>query len=309
MNNILGNAKDFFKGNFYNIQRNQELIMLQQGRILTELLMNKKEIRCLSDTEFRIFSQWGEDGIIQWLIHKIPIKNETFIEFGVQNYTESNTRFLLMNNNWSGMIIDGNKKDIEYIKQDELYWRYDVTAVNAFITKDNINTLLLSSKFNEDLGILSIDIDGNDYWILEKIHTYNPRILICEYNAAFGLEKKISVPYRDDFERTRAHFSNLYFGMSLRALCDLAEQKGYIFIGTNSNANNAFFIRKDLKQYIFCNEFEVKEYNEKARQSRDKFGNLTYISDEILKLKEIENKTVINIENGEAITIKKLYEL
>lgn len=189
-----------------------------------------------------MFSQWGEDGIIQWLIRQIPIQNETFIEFGVEDYRESNTRFLLEENNWSGMIIDGSKQNIELVKKEDLYWRYDLNAIKAFITRENINELLMRSRFDKDLGLLSIDIDGNDYWVWEKINVVEPRIVICEYNPIFGSNRAVSVPYRADFYRTKAHYSNLFFGCSLKALVMLAEQKGYTFIGTNSNACNAFLL-------------------------------------------------------------------
>ncbi|MFM6910727.1 MAG: hypothetical protein ACKPKT_25530, partial [Dolichospermum sp.] len=93
------------------------------GRIEARQLetLNSKSIR---DNEFRAFSQWGEDGIIQFLIRNVPINRKIFVEFGVQNYTESNTRFLLINNNWSGLVIDGGSEEISYIKNDPIYWQY-----------------------------------------------------------------------------------------------------------------------------------------------------------------------------------------
>ncbi len=92
--------------------------------------------------EYQVFSQWGEDGIIQWLIRHIPIKEKRFIEFGVENYTESNTRYLLAGNNWSGLVIDGSEENIRYVKRDSLYWRHNLKAVAAFITAENINELI-----------------------------------------------------------------------------------------------------------------------------------------------------------------------
>ena len=104
------------------------------------MLNNQKEnIASLDEVEFQVFSQRGEDGVIQYIINKIEIPNKVFVEFGVETYTESNTRFLLMNNNWSGLIIDGSKKNINFIKRDFIYWKYDITALESFITKDNIN--------------------------------------------------------------------------------------------------------------------------------------------------------------------------
>ena len=96
----------------------------------------------LSDVEFKVFSQWGEDGIIQFLISRVPIESEIFIEFGVESYRESNTRFLLMNNDWRGLIMDGNKDYMKRIQDDDIYWRHDLTSIAVFITRDNINQVI-----------------------------------------------------------------------------------------------------------------------------------------------------------------------
>ncbi|MFM6025585.1 MAG: hypothetical protein ACKPER_22095, partial [Dolichospermum sp.] len=121
------------------------------------------------DNEFRAFSQWGEAGIIQFLIRNVHISRKIFVEFGVQNYTESNTRFLLINNNWSGLVIDGGLEEITYIKNDPIYWQYNLKAINSFITKDNINQILSDNGIQGEIGLLSVDIDGNDYWVWQAI--------------------------------------------------------------------------------------------------------------------------------------------
>lgn len=227
-----------------NIEFQESILMLQAKEILS--LNNLKDsITNLSEVEFKVYSQWGEDGIIQYLINKVEIANKVFVEFGVEDYTESNTRFLLKNNNWSGLVIDGNKENIEYIKKDNLYWKYDLTAVHSFITKKNINQIFIDQGVLDEVGLLSIDIDGSDYWIWKNIEVINPVIVICEYNSIFGKDLAVTVPYKDDFERTKEHYSNLYFGASLKALCILAEEKGYKFVGTTSAGNDAFFIRND----------------------------------------------------------------
>src|SRR5436190_6357960 len=112
-----------------------------QGKILTELY-HHKNIGSIHEIEFQVFSQFGDDGIIQFLVNKLDIPNKTFIEFGVENYRESNTRFLLFNNNWTGYIIDGSKENIDYVKQDLIYWACELHAEAAFITRENINQLL-----------------------------------------------------------------------------------------------------------------------------------------------------------------------
>ena len=260
------------------------------AKILIEKLKFKKEISSLSEIEFSVFSQFGEDGIIQYLINKIPIKKDRFIEFGVGNYRESNTRFLLINNNWSGLIIDSNKSELEEIYKESISWKYDLQALNEYITRENINDIFEKVGFTGKIGLLSIDIDGNDYWIWDALTIIDPTIVICEYNSIFGNKHAITIPYRPDFDRKKAHFSYLYFGASIRALCHLAEKKGYAFIGCTNAGNNAFFVKKEYSSlfetltptdgYIFSS------FNE----SRDKNGMMSYVrgEDRISLINEME---------------------
>jgi hypothetical protein len=215
------------------------------GQIQTHLNNQKSSIKNLSEVEFQVFSQWGDDGIIQYLINKIEIPNKTFIEFGVENYKESNTRFLIINNNWSGYVIDGSKENIKFINGDIISWACELYYEAAFINKTNINDLLKKPGFDPEIGLLSIDIDGNDYWIWKEIDCLDPIIVIAEYNSVFGSNKEWTIPYDDHFVRTNKHSSNLYYGASLKALYNLAKQKGYSFIGCNSKGNNAYFVRND----------------------------------------------------------------
>lgn len=132
-------------------------------KILADSVANRHHVTDLSQIEFRAFSQFGDDGIIQYLISKLNPEVPFFVEFGVQNYREANTRFLLQNNNWRGLIIDSSQNDINAIKNDWYYWRHSLTALCEYVTKDNINNLLLRSGVQGEIGLLHIDIDGNDY--------------------------------------------------------------------------------------------------------------------------------------------------
>lgn len=229
------------------LERRQEFIQESLGRIESRQLNNGYNFS-LSDNEYRVFSQWGEDGIIQFLIRNIEIERKIFVEFGADNYhLESNTRFLLTNNNWSGLVIDCDSENINHLKKNPAYWMYNMKAVQAFITKDNINKILQENGLIGEIGLLSIDIDGNDYWIWQAINVISPVIVVVEYNPRFGRNLAVTVPYEENFERATAHPSKFYYGASLRALCLLAERKGYAFIGCNKNGVNAFFIRNDRK--------------------------------------------------------------
>ena len=203
----------------------------------------------INNYELKIFSQFGEDGIIDFLIKKLDIKSKHFIEFGVEDYSEANTKFLLEARNWSGEIYEAKKNHVNCIKNQDFYWRYNLNVKNVFISKKNINflinTFLKKNNINK-LELISIDIDGVDYWIWKELTVTDPEIVIIEYNARLGHDQSIVVPYEENFDRINKHYSSIYFGASLKALYNLGIKKGYSLVGTNLNGSNAFFVKKDL---------------------------------------------------------------
>jgi hypothetical protein len=201
----------------------------------------------LAGAEFRVFSQWGEDGIIQHLVRHVPLQRRVFVEFGVENYVESNTRFLITHNaGWAGLVMDGSADNIDYIKRDPIYWACNLKAEHGFITRENIDSLLAKNGIAGDIGLLSVDIDGNDYWVWQAIDSIAPRIVVCEYNSHFGPTAAVTVPYDPGFVRDRAHFSKIYYGASIAALGALGRAKGYALVAGNSAGNNVFFVRNDV---------------------------------------------------------------
>lgn len=272
---------------------------LMLGRLLSETVKLKKSISSLSDVEFKVFSQFGDDGIIQWLVNNLEFPNRTFIEFGVENYRESNTRFLMMNDNWSGLVMDGSESNVVQIINAEYYWKHTLNAKAVFIDADNINNLLASSEFDREVGILHIDLDGNDYWIWKEINVVSPIVVILEYNSVFGIERAITIPYDRTFSRIRAHHSLLFWGASLRALHQLSADKGYSFIGCNSAGNNAYFVRKDklndrVQEISLENGYVLSTY----RESRDKKGRLTHLTGHN-RLEAIRGLPVYNVVTNE----------
>ena len=242
------------------------------GKILSEL-KKKNNYESINDYEFKVFSQFGEDGIIQYLINNLDISKKKFIEFGVENYEEANTRFLLENDNWSGLIIDSSKKNIDYIKKQNYYWRYDIKALCAFLEPNNINKIIEENHFNGNIGLLSVDIDGNDYWLLKAIDTISPDIIIMEYNANFGSEKSLSIKFDKKFQRGKSGINKLIYGCSLKAAFKLCDQKGYSLVCTNKNGNNAFFVKKILlnekiKAIVYEQAFHINSFKEHLDNKR-----------------------------------------
>jgi hypothetical protein len=132
----------------------------------------------LQANEFQVYSQWGEDGIIQHLIRRVPIARKLFVEIGVESYVEANTRFLAEHDLWAGLLIEADAEQVAAIRRDPIYWACNLKAVNAFVTRDNIDALLADNGVMGDIGLLSIDVDGNDYWVWEAIGAIRPRIVI-----------------------------------------------------------------------------------------------------------------------------------
>ena len=282
MKNILKNKIQSFIG-LSEIKSKNELILKNLGLLHNKL--NKNEIfENIQDYEFQIFSQFGDDGIIQFLLNNIDVYNKQFVEFGVENYEEANTRFLLECYNWKGLVIDSDFSHIKHIKKQNYYWRNQLSTSFDFITKKNINLILQKNNFIGDIGILSIDIDGNDYWIWEEISIINPSIVIIEYNARFGDEESVTIPYNESFDRKKSKEGNIYYGASLSALSKLATKKNYSLICTNSNGNNAYFVKNDL---LKSDNKLIKERSSKEcfninsfKENKDKNNNIIYLSKE-----------------------------
>lgn len=247
------------------------------GRLAAFEVQRLEEIDSLADVEFQVYSQFGEDGIIEWLVAKLNLQRKTFVEFGVENYLEANTRFLLLNRNWTGLVLDGDPNNMDFLRSTATYWRNDIQAQAAFITVENIKELIQRNGFFGPLGILSIDLDGNDYWILRELDGLRPDILILECNPVFGDQHAVTVPYDPEFERFRSHPSGLLFGASIAALRELAESRGYEFFGTCSNGLNAFFVRADLAPRLAGKVKRRIAWPAIHRDSRNLQGELSFV--------------------------------
>lgn len=210
----------------------------------------KQQIEMLRKFEFKIFSQSGEDGTLMGILSRVGTTNKKFMEIGIGNGDECNTANLSINHGWSGFLVDG---DDQQVRNARHFYRHcpQVRVEQCFVTTDNINELLISHRVTGEIDVMSLDIDGNDYWILEKLNVLHPRVVILEYNPTFGPERSVTVPYDPEFYRMNYHKSGYYHGASLSALAKLMSSRGYILIGCDSNGYNSFFVRKDVAEGIF----------------------------------------------------------
>jgi hypothetical protein len=200
--------------------------------------------------ELSVLSQNGEDGILFYLFSLLGTTNRYFVEFGIEDGRECNTGNLSLNFGWRGLLIEGSA---EYAASAREYYakhlgeqRDNVKVANAFVQPDNINQLFKDNGVPSEIDLLSIDIDGNDYWVWQAVNVTSPRVVVIEYNASMGAERSLSTQYDPMFDRWKYHDSGYYHGASLAALTKLGESKGYVLIGCDSLGINAFYVRKDV---------------------------------------------------------------
>lgn len=191
--------------------------------------------------EKSVHSQNGEDGLIEHIFSVIGSKNHYFVEFGTGGGLENNSANLILNHRWSGLLIEGSET---LHRQISVLYAHSpqVKVINRFITKENISEIFGSMHVPMEFDLLSIDIDGNDYWVWQALHRYKPRVVIVEYNASYPPPQKKVITYNPNF----AWNGTDYYGASLTSLSLLGKKLGYALIGTESRGVNAFFVRRDL---------------------------------------------------------------
>ena len=270
---------------------------------------NYKKIDNINQTELKIFSQNGEDGIIDYLLESLLIQKPKFVEIGVGDYSEANTRFIFETRSPKGLIVDCNKHLEKKVKKNIKLWKSDISIVEDFVTSQNITSILKKNNFHNQVDLFSLDVDGIDYWILKELPKNFSKIAILEFNPYFGPTNSITIPNIKNFDRSKYHSSMLYFGMSLKAAIDLMSKKNLTFVGSNLMRNNAFFVRKDLLKKLSLKNItqkNLKNYvDANFREGRNTKGELSYLSkDEIIK--KIKNCEVIDLKKSIKLKIKSI---
>ena len=205
----------------------------------------------LTARRFSLSSQNEEDGIIHAIFDTVGDGSRRFVEIGAGT-NGGNSGFLASECGWSGMMLEANEDRLSKLKMH--FEPLGITCLGNWVARENINDFIRDSGCEGEIDLLSIDIDGNDYWIWESITACSPRLVIIEYNSLFGPDRAVVVPYDAEFDRHRfveaAEGGHYYFGASLQALSRLAEQKGYRLVVTEPRGVNAFFLRNDVGQEI-----------------------------------------------------------
>ena len=196
--------------------------------------------------EYSWLSQNGEDGVLRYLFDEIGFESRWLVEFGFGAH-QCNALRLIVFEGFRGLLMDGSDENVAYFNHAAKRCNIDrAKAVQAFITRENLQQLLVSNDVPEEIDFLSLDVDGNDYWLWESLQNVSARVVCIEYNAGLGTEVSWSIPYDPEFERFAAHPSGFFHGASLAALESLGRRKGYNLIGCDRSGTNAFFLRDDL---------------------------------------------------------------
>lgn len=282
------------------------IFLLGQSSIISSRILSK-DFKNLWDAEVKVYSQWGEDGILDYIFGKLEVIKPKIIEIGAGNFSECNSRFAAENLNASVVAIDGRSDLIENVSKSELNWKTHLLGIQAWVTPGNVNSLISkASTFMSGIDLLSLDLDGNDYWIIESANLSSIKIVLVEYNPLFGGEKALSVPEDESFDRTTKHFSRLYYGASLPAFVMALNKKGFKFIGTNRVGNNAFFISEEFSELIPFrpNPNQNCYYDWRIRESRDEKLNLSLLAGDD-RLAAIADLPLVDVSTKQTTSLRK----
>lgn len=187
----------------------------------------------LSDFTSKVYSQSGEDGIIKKIFEIIGTKSKVCIEFGADDgFSLSNTAHLWTTQGWRGILIEGAQDRFDRLVENTK--SYDCIQICKYVgnnVEDSLEAILETYNIKNEIDLLSIDIDGNDYYIFESLNKLRPRVIMCEFNPTIPAHLDIYPEY------------NNYIGCSVTALIRIAKSKGYELVSLLSP--NVFFVLKE----------------------------------------------------------------
>ena len=260
--------KDNININLYNfiILELSKKKFLQSKNRKKVILKKALNLDSVNNYEYKISSQNNEDGIIEYLESHIINPDKLFFEIGF-DFNEFNS-FNLIKKNWSGTLIDGDKIKCDKLKSciNKYFKTSKINVYEDFIDFENINQKIERSINKKNFDFFSLDTDGMDYWILEKLK-FKPKIICAEFNPWLGASHSLVIPKKLNFN----YQSDMYYGASLMAYKSLLKKKGYKLVCIESSGNNAFFINQDEFK-IYFDELNI----EKSFKYDPKFSAIFY---------------------------------
>jgi hypothetical protein len=242
-----------------------QVLLRQQYRDLARRGANFPE---LADVEFRSYSQNGEDGILLYLFSLLGTTNRRVVEICAGDGFECNAANLIVNHGWQALLVDGDTVQVsngrQFYASCRNTWVSPPIFIQEWITAENVEATVARQGFGGSIDLLSLDLDGNDYWIWKALDCVVPRVVVIEFNAACGPERSLTVAYQPDF---RLDFSKPPYccGASLPALVKLGREKGYRLVGIDVRGINAFFVRNGLGESLLPERSAVECYDRTER--------------------------------------------
>lgn len=228
----------------------QQTTQLQLALRYRELAAAGGPLPSYRDVGFGVYCDADEDGILLYLHSLLGSGRRRLVDLGSANVYASNSSNLILHHGWTGLLVDASEEAVTAARAT--YRRLGVpppTVLHSWLTAENVDDLLREHGPTGEVDLLSIDIDGNDYWLWRAIDTISPRVVVIEYQDIIGPERSLTIPYDPAFSLDRHDVNaehNNYVGASLRAMTKLGATKGYHLVATNSLGFNAFFVRDDL---------------------------------------------------------------
>ncbi len=221
------------------LKRTDQLVQALARRLYLDgvELPPRKQLR---SHRFGVMSQNGEDGLLLELFRRIGVAQRRFVEIGC-GVNGGNSGFLAQELGWAGLMVDGNPGAVD--KVGLKFVSDEVTAECHLVSRESINEIIETAGLAGEIDLLSIDIDGNDFWVWDATTVVNPRVVIIEYNYLLGPSAAVTIPYDADFRLPKAP-TRAYRGASLEAMVRLARRKGYRLV--SSERINAVFLRNDI---------------------------------------------------------------
>lgn len=224
-------------------------VLMQQYRVLAAAA--KEWLPSFNDVGFRKYSEFEEDGILLYIFSLLRPINRTCVEICAGNGRQCMTANLIINHGWWGHLFDGLKKNVEdgkrfFSNQKDTFFA-PPKFTHAWVTAENVNDLIRESGVSGPIDLLSLDLDGMDYWIWKAINVTQPQVVICETHNQIPPDRALTVPYDASF----TYQSEDFRGASLAAMCKLGKEKSYRLVGTHRFGFNAFFIKDGLGENFF----------------------------------------------------------
>lgn len=235
-------------GHFHRVNQGTQILLRLKYQ---EMLRDGAPLPSFDEIEFRSYSQNGEDGILLFIFSLIGTTSKKAVEICAGSGMECNSANLIINHGWRGLLFDGSEENIRAGR--DFYARHKDTLINpprlvhSWITRANVDDLISSHGFEGEIDLLSIDLDGNDYWIWKAIKCISPRVVVVEHNSLALAERAITIPYSEDFVADLTGGPPYYLGASLPAFVKLGKEKGYHLVGGERLGFNAFFVRSDIQ--------------------------------------------------------------